>query len=118
MSDDIYSRTPINGQAARITSGGSEEEDYSNDDYKREHLIEKISKLHGQIILLNKNDPLRRDLGFERFNCQEELRAIPKIMVHESFQGMIVTVAKEKVSSFLWRQIIADAKTRFESENN
>jgi len=118
MSADIYSCTPINGTAARVTSqkGCTTE---LTPEQERDNILSHLNQLDEQLrIIINngatKKDPKRKALGLKKFAFQkrlEELKVkLKRIGISESnrfdFADCVFDTMKEQLSSFQYKRIM------------
>ena len=113
MSIFDYSRTPLNREAASVTSqSGCASDDTLTDEQMRENLVEKWKALHDKIIVLPKKSKERKALGKELMDLQNQISAIRPKRKCPEFRGHVMDVIREELSAYQFRRIIDIATKR------
>ena len=118
MSNNIYSCTPINGTAAKVTSqkGCTTE---LTPEQERESILDHLNQIENQIIKLTeggatKKDPKRKKLGVRKYEFQCKLSELnvklKRIGLGESnrmdFYDCVYDTMKEQLSNFQYKRIM------------
>ena len=119
MSEFDYSRTPVNREAASVTSqSGCASDDTLTDEQKRENLVAKVKVLADEVLRYPKKSKERKALNIEKTKICLEINALrPKRKIH-GLSDYIVEVVKSEVSDFQFRRIIKKASENYKEALN
>lgn len=119
----IYSLTPVNGTAAKVTNqkGCTDE---LTPKQERKNLIDHVKQIEVLIMTLPKNSKERKALGVKKLELCKEISQLNKKMEkfdigidgRDNFVDCVFTVMKEQISNFQYKQIMKLARDMYRED--